>query len=37
MEPLVVARLLQAVAREEKSNLALLGKLAIDNDSGQTG
>ncbi|ENH74304.1 Electron transfer flavoprotein, alpha/beta-subunit, N-terminal [Fusarium oxysporum f. sp. vasinfectum] len=37
MEPLVVARLLQAVAREEQSNLVLLGKQAIDNDFGQTG
>lgn len=37
MEPLTVARLLQAVAREEKSNLILLGKQAIDDDYGQTG
>lgn len=37
LEPLAVAKLLQAVAREEKSNLILLGKQAIDDDSGQTG
>ncbi|KAL6922665.1 hypothetical protein ACHAP8_009252 [Fusarium lateritium] len=37
MEPLVVARLLQAVAQKEKSNLVLMGKQAIDNDFGQTG
>ncbi|KAL6884477.1 electron transfer flavoprotein beta subunit [Trichoderma evansii] len=37
MEPLVVARLLQAVAEKEQSNLILMGKQAIDNDFGQTG
>ncbi|RGP62705.1 electron transfer flavoprotein beta subunit [Fusarium sporotrichioides] len=37
MEPLVVAKLLQAVVKKEKSNLVLMGKQAIDNDFGQTG
>ncbi|KAL6884745.1 electron transfer flavoprotein beta subunit [Trichoderma evansii] len=37
MEPLVLAKLLKAIAEKEKSNLVLLGKQAIDNDFGQTG
>lgn len=37
LEPLGVAKLLKAVAETEGSNLVLLGKQAIDDDSGQTG
>lgn len=37
LEPLTVAKLLKAVAEQEKSNLIFLGKQAIDDDSGQTG
>ncbi|KAL2887872.1 Electron transfer flavoprotein subunit beta [Ceratocystis lukuohia] len=37
LEPLGVAKLLQAVAREHKSNLVILGKQSIDDDSNQTG
>jgi electron transfer flavoprotein beta subunit len=37
LEPLGVAKLLRAVAEKEGSNLILLGKQAIDDDSGQTG
>lgn len=37
LEPLGVAKLLKAVAEQEDSNLVLLGKQAIDDDSGQTG
>lgn len=37
LEPLMVAKLLQKAAQDEKSNLILLGKQAIDDDSGQTG
>lgn len=37
LEPLAVAKLLKAVAEKEESNLILLGKQAIDDDSGQTG
>jgi electron transfer flavoprotein beta subunit len=37
LEPLGVAKLLKAVAEKEESNLVLLGKQAIDDDSGQTG
>lgn len=37
LEPLMVAKLLKRAAEEEKSNLVLLGKQAIDDDSGQTG
>ena len=36
-EPLVIAKLLKAVAEKENSNLIILGKQAIDDDSGQTG
>jgi len=36
VEPLAVAKLLAAVAREEAPGLALLGKQAIDDDSNQT-
>lgn len=36
-EPLMVAKLLKAVAENEKSNLVFLGKQAIDDDMGQTG
>ncbi|CAN6643479.1 probable electron transfer flavoprotein subunit beta [Trichomonascus vanleenenianus] len=37
VEPLAVAKLLQKVAENEKSNLIILGKQAIDNDANQTG
>ena len=37
LEPLVVAKLLKAVAEKEKINLIFLGKQAIDDDQGQTG
>ncbi len=37
LEPLGVAKLLKAVAEKEQSNLVMLGKQAIDDDSGQTG
>ena len=37
LEPLAVAKLLKAIAEKEQSNLILLGKQAIDDDSGQTG
>jgi electron transfer flavoprotein beta subunit len=37
LEPLSVAKLLQVIATQERSNLILLGKQAIDDDSGQTG
>jgi len=37
LEPLGVAKLLKAVAEQEKSNLIILGKQAIDDDAGQTG
>ncbi len=36
-EPLAVAKLLKAVADEEKPNLIILGKQAIDDDCNQTG
>lgn len=36
-EPLGVAKLLRAVAREEAADLVLLGKQAIDDDANQTG
>ncbi|MFQ5533548.1 MAG: electron transfer flavoprotein subunit beta/FixA family protein [Sphingomonadales bacterium] len=36
-EPLAVAKLLKAVVEEEKPELVLLGKQAIDDDSNQTG
>lgn len=37
IEPLAVAKLLRAVAEEEKPDLVLLGKQAVDNDANQTG
>lgn len=37
MEPLTVAKMLQAVVKQENINLVLLGKQAIDGDQGQTG
>ena len=37
VEPLAVAKLLKAVADEEKPGLMILGKQAIDDDSNQTG
>jgi electron transfer flavoprotein beta subunit len=37
LEPLGVAKLLKAVVEKEESNLVMLGKQAIDDDSGQTG
>ncbi|KAF1812453.1 electron transfer flavo protein subunit beta [Eremomyces bilateralis CBS 781.70] len=37
LEPLGVAKLLAQVAREEKADLVILGKQAIDGDMGQTG
>ena len=36
-EPLAVAKILKAIATEEKPGLILLGKQAIDDDSNQTG
>jgi electron transfer flavoprotein beta subunit len=37
LEPLAVAKLLKAVADQEKPGLMILGKQAIDDDSNQTG
>ena len=37
VEPLAVAKLLKAVAEEEKPEVIILGKQAIDDDSNQTG
>lgn len=37
VEPLSVAKLLRAVVEEEKPELAILGKQAIDDDANQTG
>jgi electron transfer flavoprotein beta subunit len=37
VEPLAVAKLLKAVIAEEKPDLVILGKQAIDDDSNQTG
>ncbi|KAF2277741.1 electron transfer flavo protein beta-subunit [Westerdykella ornata] len=37
LEPLGVAKLLKKVVEEQKSNLVILGKQAIDDDAGQTG
>ena len=37
VEPLAVAKLLKAVIEEEKPDLSILGKQAIDDDSNQTG
>ena len=37
VEPLAVAKILKAIALEEKPDLVILGKQAIDDDSNQTG
>src|SRR5207253_2767294 len=37
VEPLAVAKILKAIAEEEKPGLIILGKQAIDDDSNQTG
>ncbi|HQZ12071.1 MAG TPA: electron transfer flavoprotein subunit beta/FixA family protein [Devosia sp.] len=37
VEPLAVAKLLQAVAQKEAADLVILGRQAIDGDAGQTG
>lgn len=37
LEPLAIAKLLQKIVEQDKSNIVLLGKQAIDNDSNQTG
>src|SRR5205085_5518105 len=37
VEPLAVAKILKAIADEEKPGLIILGKLALDDDSNQTG
>lgn len=37
LEPLAVAKVLKAVVEKEDSNLVILGKQSIDDDSGQTG
>lgn len=37
LEPLAVAKLLQKVVQEEKSDIVILGKQSIDDDAGQTG
>jgi electron transfer flavoprotein beta subunit len=37
LQPLAVAKLLQAVIRDEKPELVILGKQAIDDDANQTG
>jgi len=37
VEPLAVAKILKAVTEEEKPDLVILGKQAIDDDSNQTG
>ena len=37
VEPLAVAKILKAIADEEKPGLVILGKQAIDDDSNQTG
>ncbi|KAJ5518061.1 Electron transfer flavoprotein alpha/beta-subunit N-terminal [Penicillium expansum] len=37
LEPLTVAKMLQAVVKDQNVNLVLLGKQAIDGDQGQTG
>ena len=37
LEPLVIAKLLKEIVQEEKVDLAILGKQAIDDDSNQTG
>ena len=37
LEPLAVAKILKAIAEEEKPGLVILGKQAIDDDANQTG
>ena len=37
LEPLAVAKVLRKVVEEQKTNLVILGKQSIDDDSGQTG
>jgi len=37
LQPLAVARLLQAISRQEECRLVICGKQAIDGDAGQTG
>ncbi|MEL1251744.1 electron transfer flavoprotein subunit beta/FixA family protein [Aurantiacibacter gilvus] len=37
VEPLAVAKILKAIAEEEKPGIVMLGKQAIDDDSNQTG
>ncbi len=37
LEPLAVAKMLKAIAEEEKPGLVILGKQAIDDDANQTG
>lgn len=37
LEPLAVAKLLREAARQQRSNLVILGKQSIDDDAGQTG
>ena len=37
LQPLAVAKLLQAIAQREQPSLAILGKQAIDDDNNQTG
>jgi electron transfer flavoprotein beta subunit len=37
VEPLAVAKILKAIAEQEKPDLVILGKQAIDDDSNQTG
>ncbi|MCF6274958.1 MAG: electron transfer flavoprotein subunit beta/FixA family protein, partial [Robiginitomaculum sp.] len=37
VEPLAVAKILKAIVEEEKPDLVILGKQAIDDDSNQTG
>ncbi|OAQ94659.1 electron transfer flavoprotein beta-subunit [Purpureocillium lilacinum] len=37
LEPLTVAKMLKAAAEQQKSNLVILGKQSIDDDSAQTG
>lgn len=37
LEPLAVSKILQKIQKEQKSNLIIMGKQAIDDDAGQTG
>ncbi|MFO1396879.1 MAG: electron transfer flavoprotein subunit beta/FixA family protein [Burkholderiales bacterium] len=37
LQPLAVAKLLQAIAKDEKPDLVIVGKQAIDDDANQTG